>query len=38
MSEVVWPLAEALRTETIQARDGLAALMPGSSYIAKAFR
>jgi hypothetical protein len=27
MSEVVWPLAEALRTETIRTREGLAALM-----------
>jgi signal transduction histidine kinase/ActR/RegA family two-component response regulator len=27
MSEVVWPLAGALRSETIQTRDGLAALM-----------
>ena len=28
MSEVAWPLAETLRTETIQTRDGLKALMP----------
>jgi len=28
MSEVVWPLAEALRTEAIQMRDGLASLIP----------
>jgi signal transduction histidine kinase/CheY-like chemotaxis protein len=28
MSEVAWPLAEALRTETMQVREGLAALLP----------